>query len=179
MKSTPTFFQPFWSQIDDMQRPWKKIIPEYKDFFFFNFMEVLPNSSSAAYHLRIQYLRDRCWRKGKIALLRKPAILGRRWTHVPKNQLPIANQWARAPRGQFQGCIDAAGRLHVEQHSQLWKWSWTWSCDSLIGIILIVLSIVSSSSSFQFQGQFVPISLRPVLKIVAAYVVATSWSLCN
>lgn len=33
-------------------------------------------------------LRDKCWVKGKIASLRKPAILGGRWTHVPKNQLP-------------------------------------------------------------------------------------------
>ena len=120
--------------------------------------------------------------KRKDALLRKPAILGTRRTHVPKNQLPITNQWAGAPRGQFQGCIDAGQRLHVEQHSQLWQWSWTWSCDGLIGIILIVLSTVNSSSSsscFQFQGQFVPISLRPVLKTVAAYVVATSCSSCS
>ena len=29
------------------------------------------------------------------------------------------------------------------------------------------------------QGWFVPISLRPVLKIVAAYVKATGWSLCS
>ena len=33
-------------------------------------------------------------------------------------------------------------------------------------IILTILSIVS----LQFQGQFVPISLRPVLRIVAAHV---------
>ena len=48
--------------------------------------------------------RDKCWVKGKIALLRKPAILGRKWTHVPKNQLPIADQGARAFKGEFQGC---------------------------------------------------------------------------
>ena len=33
-------------------------------------------------------LRHKCWVKGKIALLRKLAILGRKWTHVLKNQLP-------------------------------------------------------------------------------------------
>ena len=42
--------------------------------------------------LKNPILRDKCWVKGKIALLRKPAILGRRWTHVPKNQVPPANQ---------------------------------------------------------------------------------------
>lgn len=57
--------------------------------------------------------------KRKDALLGKPAILGRRWTHVPKNQLPVASWWSRAPRGQFQGCIDAGGRPRVEQLSQL------------------------------------------------------------
>ena len=34
----------------------------------------------------------------------------------------------------------------------------------------------SSSSSLQFQGLFVPISLRPVLRIAAAHVVGKVWS---
>ena len=38
--------------------------------------------------------------------------------------------------------------------------------SGLINIILIVLGTVS----LQFQGRFVPISLRPVLGIVATYV---------
>ena len=42
----------------------------------------------------------------------------------------------------------------------------------LMSVILIVLSAVS----LQFQGRFVPISLRPVLGIVAASVMATVWS---
>ena len=45
----------------------------------------------------------------------------------------------------------------------------------MTSIILIVLSTVS----LQFQGWFVPISLRPVLRIVAAYVMATAWSSCS
>ena len=45
--------------------------------------------------LRNPILRQKCWVKGKIALLRKPAILGRRWTQVPKNHLPTINQWAK------------------------------------------------------------------------------------
>ena len=42
----------------------------------------------------------------------------------------------------------------------------------LTSIILIVLDTVN----LQFQGPFVPISLRLVLRIVAAYVVGTIWS---
>ena len=41
----------------------------------------------------------------------------------------------------------------------------------LISVILVVLGTVN----LQFQGHFVPISLRPVLGIVAAYVMATVW----
>ena len=37
----------------------------------------------------------------------------------------------------------------------------------------------SSIVNLQFQGPLVPISLRPVLRIVAAYVVGTVWSLCS
>ena len=34
----------------------------------------------------------------------------------------------------------------------------------------------SSIVNLQFQGQFVSVCLRPVLRIVAAYVMATVWS---
>lgn len=37
--------------------------------------------------LKNPILIDKCWAEEKTALLRKPAILGRRWTHVPNNQL--------------------------------------------------------------------------------------------
>ena len=33
--------------------------------------------------------------------------------------------------------------------------------------------------NLQFQDQFVPISLRPIPGIVAAYVMATVWSSCS
>ena len=42
--------------------------------------------------------------------------------------------------------------------------------------------VVLSAVHLQFQGQFVPVSLRPVLGIVqdgAAYVMATVWSSCS
>ena len=49
-------------------------------------------------------LRDNCWVKGKIALMRKLAILGRKWIHVLKNQLFLADQDTGALKGEFQGC---------------------------------------------------------------------------
>ena len=42
----------------------------------------------------------------------------------------------------------------------------------LISVVLIVLGTVN----LQFQGLFVPLSLRPVLETVAAYVMAIVWS---
>ena len=47
--------------------------------------------------------------------------------------------------------------------------------SGLTSVILIVLGTVS----VQFQGPLVPISLKLVLRIVAAYVVATACSSCN
>ena len=45
---------------------------------------------------------------------------------------------------------------------QIQDTSWNWSCGALICVFLIVLSTID----LQFKGQLVPISLRPVLKIV-------------
>ena len=45
----------------------------------------------------------------------------------------------------------------------------------LPSVIVIVLDAVN----LQFRGPFVPISLRPVLEIVAAAVVGTVWSSCS
>ena len=47
--------------------------------------------------------------------------------------------------------------------------------SGLTSIIWIVLDTVG----VQFQGPFVPISLRRVLRIVAAYVRTTVWSSCS
>lgn len=35
--------------------------------------------------LKDPILRDSCWAKGKIVLLRKPTVMGRQWIPVPKN----------------------------------------------------------------------------------------------
>ena len=55
-----------------------------------------------------------------------------------------------------------------KQHSQLWQGYWNGSCSSLSSVVLVVFSKVS----LHFQGRFVPITLRPVLKTVAPYVIA-------
>ena len=48
-------------------------------------------------------LRDKSWAKGKAALLRKLAVLGRRWTQVPKNfHSPCLLRFYRE-RGYMQG----------------------------------------------------------------------------
>ena len=65
-------------------------------------------------------LRDKCLIE-KIALLRKPVILGRRWIHVPKNQFISAHQGARLFKGEFRGTQVPQDRwrkeLHIEQYN--------------------------------------------------------------
>ena len=62
-----------------------------------------------------------------------------------------------------------------KHHSQLWQSPWTWSCGGLISIIMIV----SGTVNLEFQGQFIPISLRPILRMVEVYVMAVVWSPCS
>ena len=110
--------------------------------------------------------------------LRKLAILGRRWTHVPKNQLPPVDQGARHFKGEFQECTGRKKKLCTEQHIQLQQSSCNWSYGGLISVTWIV----SNTVNLQFQGQFVPISLKPVLGIVqggVAYVMDIVWSSCG
>ena len=47
--------------------------------------------------------------------------------------------------------------------------------SGLTSVIFIVLSTVD----LHFQAQFVSISLRPVLGVVAAYVLGTVWPFCS
>ena len=87
---------------------------------------------------------------------------------LPKGRLPAPDkQWVRAitdverglPSETVQSALTVILKLMV---------------SSLTSSILIALSTVK----LQFQGQFVSLSLRPVLGIVAAYVMATvlsSW----
>ena len=61
-----------------------------------------------------------------------------------------------------------------KQHSQL-----TVILQWIICGLTSVIVIVSSTVNLQFHGRFVSISLRSVLRIVAAYVMATVWSSCS
>ena len=71
--------------------------------------------------------------------------------------------------------IDGGRGLHSETAQSALMVILKWSCGGLISIILIFLSTVS----LQFQGHFFPIFLRPILGIVAVYVMATVWSSCS
>ena len=72
--------------------------------------------------------------------------------------------------------IDGRRGLTVERaQSALTARRWNCSCGGPTSIILLVLSTVD----LQFQGQFVPISLRSALRIVAAYIMSTVWSWCS
>ena len=73
-----------------------------------------------------------------------------------------------------RGFIDRRwGVLHVERAQSFLTVVFKLVISSLTSIILVVLG----TFNLQFQGWFVPISLRPVLGIMAAHV--TVWSSCN
>ena len=65
--------------------------------------------------------------------------------------------------------------LRAEIAESSLKGIWMLVISGLVSVILIILGTVS----LQFHGRFVSISLKPVLRIVAAYVMVTAWSSCN
>ena len=84
---------------------------------------------------------------------------------------PKAKQGVRA----FIDRVGGGGQLHPEKAQ-----------SSLTVIFKFVITSLSSSTSIvlgavnlQLQGLFVPISLRPVLGIVAAHILGTVWSSCS
>jgi len=81
--------------------------------------------------------------------------------------LPNDNQWAKNFYGQREGAPCRNSTVSSDSHFEI-------VFGGLASVILIVLSIVN----LQFHGQFVPVSLRPVLRIVASHVTATVWSSC-
>ena len=73
---------------------------------------MLLNSSFSCSLLKNPTLRDKCSVKLKTALLRKPAILGRQRTNVPKNQLPLADQGQEFLNGNFRSAqVEVGERL--------------------------------------------------------------------
>ena len=117
-------------------------------------------------------IKRQVWWKGKFAFCLRPATGGRVGAGTEYRPLsggqfpPTDDQWAGAFIGEGRG-------LHAETAQSARNWNW--SCGGLTSIILIALSIANR----QFQGRFVPISLRPALGMVAAYVMATVWSSCS
>ena len=97
-----------------------------------------------------------------------PAIRWGGQTPVQRPTPPTDNQWATAfiDRGRGQHAEIAESALTVILKLVI---------SGLTSVILILLGTVN----LQFQGLFVPISLMPVLGIVAAYVMATAWSSCS
>ena len=89
-------------------------------------------------------------------------------TPVQRLTPPTDNQWARAFIGGGRG-------LHAETAQSALMVILKLVIGGLTSVILIVLGTVN----LQFQGWFVSISLRPVLGIAAAYVMATVWSSCS
>ena len=81
---------------------------------------------------------------------------------------PADNQRARAFIGKGRA-------LHAETAQPTLTVILKLVISGLTSVTLIVLSTVN----LQFQGQFVPISLRSILRIVAAYVTVTVWSSCS
>ena len=63
--------------------------------------------------LKSQYLRGKCWQKGKFALFQRLATLGE-GRFMSKGQLSSIDQWARTFKGEFQGCTSGGRGLHVE-----------------------------------------------------------------
>ena len=86
----------------------------------------------------------------------------------PKADSPRDNQGARA-------FIDGGRGLHAETAQSALTGILKLAIGGLTGVILTVLGTVI----LRFQGRFVPVSLRPILGIVSACVVATAWSSCS
>ena len=90
------------------------------------------------------------------------------WTHVQRLTPPPSGQSVdKSFYRQRQGITCRNRTVISDSHLEL-------SCGGLTSTILTVLSTIDP----QFQGWFVPICLRPILRIVAVYVKATVWSSC-
>ena len=81
---------------------------------------------------------------------------------------PPDHQWARAFTGWGRD-------LHAEIAQPSLAGILMLGISGLVSVILIILGTVS----LQFHGRFASISLKPVLRIVAAYVMVTAWSSRN
>ena len=73
------------------------------------------NSGFLSLLLKNPTLRDKRGVNLKIALLRKPAVLRRQRSNVPKNQLPLADQGQEFLNGNFRSAqVEVGDRLPAE-----------------------------------------------------------------
>ena len=87
-------------------------------------------------------------------------VRGGEWTSIQR-LIPLHRQ----PVGQ-ELFIDRSRRIQAETAQSSLTVIFKWVIGSLTSVILIVLGTVN----LQFQGPFVHISLKPILGIMAAYV---------
>ena len=89
----------------------------------------------------------------------------------------LSKAWL-SPNPDSQGTrtfIDGGRGSHVDAAQSALEVTLKFIFNGLTSVILIVLHTVN----LQFQGWFVPISLRPVLRIVVVQGMATGWSSCS
>ena len=77
--------------------------------------------------------------------------------------------------GGARAFIDRRRRPHAETEQSFL----TVIFKLIIGGLTCDMLVVLGTVNIQFQGLFVPISLRPVVKLVAAYGMSTVWSSCS
>lgn len=70
--------------------------------------KLLSNAGLAAHCSKANTQEMSAGRKGKLALFKRPATWGEHRL-MSKNQLPDADQGARAFKGEFQGCTGGGG----------------------------------------------------------------------
>ena len=110
----------------------------------------------------------------KACIVQEVSNLGRRWMHIQK-PTPSCQPGSKS---YSRGVSVVEGGHYMQNSSQLRQSSWNWSCSGLISVFLIILGTVN----LQLQGQFVPISLSLLLKMVqngASYVTGTVWAPCR
>ena len=140
--------------------------PSNTIFSSFFSVPLLPTVGSSC--LPLKRNRETRWWEGKFVLLWMLAIGGGMWTPVQRLTPYPDNQ-----------CLRASVDREREFQSETAQSALTVILKLIIGGLTSVISYVLSTNNLQSHGRFVPVSLRPVLRILAAYVMATVWSSCS
>ena len=117
--------------------------------------------------LKSQFSRDECWQERTGCFIFETGHRRGRRTPVQRPTPPLTirgKSFYRQGRGLHAETIQSALTVILKL---------------VIGGLTSVISIVLGTVNLQFYCRFVSISLRPILGIVAAYVMATAWSSCR